>query len=172
MSRLPTAFSSLPDAAQVWIYPSDAPLSEAVQRAFLDRLDAFVEGWTSHQQEVHGAAAVLHDRFVVLAGLRADGASPSGCAIDDAAHAVKTTAGELGVQWVPSLHVLYRAADGSVAAVPRPTFQEKADAGAVTTDTMVFDPSVSSLGALREGAFEQPAGTSWHARAFSLPQPA
>lgn len=165
-------FADLPDAAQVWIYPTDAPLSDAVQSAFTDRLSAFIDTWTSHQQAVRGAATILYDRFVVLAGLRADGEPPSGCAIDDATHAVKAIAAELGVQWTPSLHVLYRRADGAVAAVPRPAFQKQADSGTVTTDTKVFDPSVSSLGALREGAFEQPAGTSWHARAFSLPEPA
>ncbi len=165
-------FSSLPDGAQVWIHPADAPLSEAVQTAFADRLRAFVDTWTSHEQAVRGNATVLYDRFVVLAGLRADGAAPSGCAIDDAAHTIKATARELEVQWVPSLHVLYRTSDGTVASVPRSTFQEKADAGAVTMETTVFDPSISSLGELRGGAFEQPARHSWHARAFSLPQPA
>ncbi|MFP4227939.1 MAG: hypothetical protein ACLFTE_03830 [Salinivenus sp.] len=172
MPRLPAAFSSLPDAAQVWMYPAATPLSETAQNAFLERLEAFIETWTSHQQEVHGAATILHDRFVVLAGHRADGQSPSGCAIDDATHAIEATARDLDVQWVPSLHVLYRTADGTVADVPRPQFQAEADAGTVTTDTMVFDPSISTLGALREGAFEQPAGASWHARAFSLPAPA
>jgi len=165
-------FSSLPDTAQVWIHPADGPLSEAVQTAFTDRLRAFIDSWTSHEQAVRGDTTILHDRFVVLAGLRADGEPPSGCAIDDASRTIKATARELEVQWVPSLHVLYRTADGAVASVPRPTFQEQADAGAITMDTMVFDPSISSLGALREGAFEQPARETWHARAFSLPQPA
>ena len=172
MSSSSSPFSSLPDTAQVWIHPANAPLSEAVQTAFTDRLQAFIDTWTSHEQAVRGDATILHDRFVVLAGLRADGEPPSGCAIDDAARTIKATARELGVQWVPSLHVLYRTADGAVASVPRATFQEKADTGAVTVDTRVFDPSISSLGELRGGAFEQPARQSWHARAFSLPQPA
>lgn len=165
-------FPSLPDTAQVWIHPADAPLSTHVQTAVADRLRAFIDTWTSHEQAVRGGATILYDRFVVLAGLQADGAPPSGCAIDDASRTIKATARELEIQWVPSLHVLYRTADGTVASVPRPTFQEKADAGAVTMDTMVFDPSISSLQGLREGAFEQPARHSWHARAFSLPQPA
>jgi hypothetical protein len=172
MSSPLSPFADLPDAAQVWIYPTDAPLSDAAQSALTDRLNAFIDTWTSHQQAVHGAATILHDRFVVLAGLRADGAPPSGCAIDDMTRAIETVAADLDIQWVPSLHVLYRQADGSVAAVPRPAFQEQADSGTVTTDTRVFDPSVSSLEALREGALEHSAGTSWHARAFSLPEPA
>jgi len=162
----------LPDAARVWIYPASNPLPEETQQTLLDRLHAFVDEWASHQTDVRGGAAVLHDRFVLLAGARADGADPSGCAIDDATRTVDALAEGLGIAWVPSLHVMYRAADGSVAAVSRTTFQERADAGAVTTDTIVFDPSVTTLGDVRHGAFEQPAGTSWHAQAFSLPAPA
>jgi hypothetical protein len=162
----------LPDAARVWIHPAAAPLSDETQAEFLDRLRAFVERWRSHNQAVQGGATILHDRFVVLAGARVDGADPSGCAIDDATHAVNEIAKTLGVDWVPSLHVLYRTADGSITAVSRAAFQDRADAGAITTETTVFDPSVTTLGAVRHGPFEQPAEESWHADAFSLPTPA
>lgn len=159
----------LPDAARVWIHPATAPLSEDTQDDLLDRLGTFIDAWSSHQQAVRGGVTVLYDRFLVLAGARVDGADPSGCAIDDATHAVTDAAEDLGIEWVPSLHVLYRTDDGDIAAVSRQTFQERVDAGAVTAATPVFDPSVTTLGAVRHGAFEQPAGESWHADAFSLP---
>jgi hypothetical protein len=162
----------LPDAARVWIHPATEPLSAETQDALLERLRTFVEAWSSHNQAVEGGAAVLHDRFVVLAGARVDGADPSGCAIDDAAHAVNEAANELGIAWVPSLHVLYRAEDGDIVAVSRATFQDRIEDGGITTATTVFDPSVTTLGAVRHGDFEQPAGQSWHANAFSLPEPA
>jgi hypothetical protein len=163
---------SLPDAARVWIHPAAVPLSADTQADVLERLDAFLDEWSSHQQNVHGGAAILHDRFVLLAGARTDGADPSGCAIDDATHAVDAVADAHGIEWVPSLHIIYRVDANTIAAVPRSTFQERADAGHVTTETAVFDPSVTTLGAVRNGAFEQPAGQSWHADAFSLPTPA
>jgi len=162
----------LPDAARVWIHPATEPLSEEVQTALLDRLNTFVDDWSSHQQAVRGGVAILHDRFVILAGARVDGKDPSGCAIDDATQAVTNAADALDIEWVPSLHVLYRTADGSIAAVSRSTFQDQVETGAVTTATSVFDPSVTTLQAIRHGDFEQPAGQSWHANAFSLPEPA
>lgn len=172
---MPSHFSllpSLPDVARVWIHPATTPLSEETQDDVRHRLEAFIEEWSSHQQNVQGGAAILHDRFVLLSGARTDGADPSGCAIDDATHAVDAVADAHNIEWVPSLHVIYRVDADTIAAVPRPTFQERADAGHVTTDTTVFDPSVTTLGAVRDGAFEQPAGQSWHADAFSLPTPA
>lgn len=162
----------LPDAARVWIHPATSPLTEETQTELLERLRAFVERWTSHNQAVTGGVTVLYDRFVILAGARTDGNDPSGCSIDDATHAVEEAAAELDIDWVPSLHVLYRTEEGTVAAVPRSAFQDRVEAGAVTTETTVFDPSVTTLGAVRNGAFEQPAGQSWHADAFALPDPA
>jgi len=162
----------LPDAARVWIHPATDALSAKTQDVLLKQLRAFVARWSSHNQAVEGDAAVLHDRFVILAGARVDGADPSGCAIDDATQAVDEAAGALGIDWVPSLHVLYQTEDGSIAAVSRATFQDRVEAGAVTTDTTVYDPSVTTLGAVRHGDFEQSAGQSWHADAFALPDPA
>jgi hypothetical protein len=172
MSASTALLPALPDAARVWIHPSSAPLADETQAALRDRLEQFVAEWSSHRQAVEGGVAILYDRFVVLAGARTDGADPSGCAIDDATQAVEAAAAELEVEWVPSLHVLYRAADGAIAAVSRSTFRARAEAGAVTTATTVFDPSVTTLGAVRDGDFEQPAGRAWHADAFDLPAPA
>jgi hypothetical protein len=135
-------------------------------------LTTFVEEWTSHEQNVRGGVTVLYDRFVVLAGIRTDEEHPSGCAIDDASRAIDAIADAHEIEWVPSLHVLYRTDDGAVEAVSRSTFQTRIEDGAVTTNTTVFDPSVTTLGAVRHGNFEQPAGQSWHAEAFSLPTPA
>jgi len=162
----------LPGTARVWIHPTATPLSTSTQTAFREQLDAFVDTWTSHQQAVRGASVVLYDRFVLLAGILEDGTTPSGCAIDEASRAIDNVADALNVDWVPSLYVMYRADDGSVVSVPRQTFQERVDTGTVTADTPVFDPSVTTLRAVRAGSFKQPAGESWHAEAFSVQAPA
>lgn len=163
-----STFSALPDDARLWIHASDAPLSDATQTALLDRLSAFMDEWTSHQHPVKGAATILHDRFLVVAAATRDG-DISGCGIDDLAHAVDDAASALDIAWVPSLHVLYRDDDGTVVAASRRTVQQRAKDGTVTADTPVFDPSLTSLGALRDGQFERPARDSWHAQLLGTP---
>lgn len=165
-------FPTLPDAARVWVHPATASLSTETQTALLNRLNGFIDQWSSHEQNVCGAADILYDRFVVLAGIRSDQADPSGCAIDDATRAIDSAAEALSIAWVPSLQVLYRSQDGSICAVSRSTFQDRVDEGLITANTTVFDPSVTTLAEVRSGSFEQPAGKSWHARAFSLAEPA
>ncbi|WP_103019665.1 hypothetical protein [Salinibacter altiplanensis] len=165
----PPAFSALPNDARLWIHAAATPLDDDTQTALLDRLSAFTEGWTSHERPVDGAAVVLHDRFLIVAAAPGGSGDISGCGIDDLARTVDDAAASLEIDWVPSLHVLYRAPDGAVAAVSRRTFQQHAADGVVTAETPVFDPSLTSLGALRDGAFEQPAHESWHAQLLGTP---
>lgn len=164
-----SSFSALPDNARLWIHAAAAPLSDATQAALLDRLSTFMDGWTSHEHAVEGAATILDDRFLVIAAVPADGGEISGCGKDDLTHAVDDAASALDIEWVPPLHVLYRTPEGNVVAVSRPEFQERAAEGSVTPDTPVFDPSLTTLGVLREGQFETPARESWHAQLLGSP---
>jgi len=65
------------------------------------------------------------------------------------------------------LATVRRDAGGAVSIADRPAFRAAAAAGAVTAETPVFDPTITSVGAWRR-EFEKPAGASWHARL--LPQ--
>ncbi|MEF8815929.1 MAG: hypothetical protein V5A58_04010 [Salinibacter sp.] len=168
MADLP-ALAALPDDARLWIHAAASPLGDDRQAALLDRLSTFMEGWRAHERSVEGAATILHDRFLVVAATPVGSGDLSGCGIDDLAHAIDDAASALEVAWVPSLHVLYRDGDGRVVATSRRAFQERATDGIVTADTPVFDPSLTTLGALREGAFERPARESWHAQLLCTP---
>ncbi len=162
---------SLPDEARLWIHAADWPLAEDEQRALRRALDAFVQTWTSHGRDVQGEYELLEGRFL-LVGARVPAHDVSGCGIDKLVHLIEETAGELGFAWLSPLHVFYRAADGTPQHASRAAFRRLAGEGAVTAETPVFDLNLASVGDLRAGRFEQPAGASWHARAFSLAQPA
>ncbi len=164
-------FPALPDAARCWIYVAERTLTQAEQEALLDALHAFFGGWASHGRPVHGAAETLDDRFLVVAATLAEG-DISGCGIDASVRVVTEAAQRLGVAWAAPLHVFFRDEAGAVQHLPRPAFRKLVQAGAVTAETPVFDVSLATLGSLRGGGFEQPAGASWHARVFRIPQPA
>jgi hypothetical protein len=164
-------FSSLPDNAHCWIYAAERPLTVAEQKTLLDSLSPFFEGWVSHGRPVLGTATMLDNRFLVVAGILAQG-DLSGCGIDSSVHVVEAAAQHLGVTWLSPLLVFYRDASGTVQHVARSGFRKRVAKGEVTTETPVFDLSIAALGSLRSGAFEKPAGTSWHARVFRIPEPA
>ena len=166
-------FSDRPGTARLWIHVARHGVPQASQEAVRDDLVSFFASWDSHGQPVSADMAWHDDRFLfVTAHVNAEGASVSGCATDALVHAVSEAATAHNVAWAPALSVPYRAADGSVAVADRAAFAKLARAHTVDATTPVFDPSLSTLGALHDGAFERPAGTSWHARAFSLAHPA
>ena len=161
----------LPDAARCWIYVAERPLTEAEQTALLNALETFFEGWVSHGRPVHGAATCLDDRFLVVAGTLMQEGTISGCGIDASVHAVEEAAQRLGLRWASPLLVFYRDADDTVVSLPRSAFKKLVADGTVNAETQVFDVSLTTLGQLRSGGFEQPAGDSWHARVFRIPKP-
>jgi len=161
-------FVPFPDEARCWIYVADRPLSDALQEKLLGTLEPFFAEWASHGRPVQGAATVLEDRFLVVVGAITRG-DISGCGIDASVHRVQETAENLGVTWLSPLLVFFRGADGTVESLPRSAFRKHVAAGTITAATPVFDVSLTTLGQLRDGTFEKPAGASWHARVFRIP---
>lgn len=168
---LPDSFTDFPDDARLWIYGADRPLSEDEQAAVVDTLDTFMADWMSHGRSVEGAAAIVDDRFLLIAAY-VRGGDISGCGIDSSTDVIANVADRLDIEWLPALNIFYRDAAGDVHGIPRPAFRAKVDEGTVTRETPVYDLSLETLGDLREDGFERPAGESWHALVFRIPEAA
>ncbi len=163
-------FPTLPSDARLWIFTADRALSAADQSQLHDELSEFVAQWASHGRPVLGDVALSDDRFVLVAANLAGGVS--GCGIDSLVHAVEQAGAARGIRWVDGLHIVFRDEDGAVEVLPRPAFRQRVRDGAVTTETPVFVTTLDTVGALRDGGLERPAGTTWHGRTFRLPEPA
>lgn len=161
----------LPDDARAWAYALDRPLTASEADALLAALRPHLATWKTHGRPVLGDAAVVADRFVIVAGALEVG-DISGCGIDASVHAVEAAAEAAGAALASPLLVYYRRPDGRVEAVGRAAFRARAAAGEVDGTTRVFDLGVATLGDVRTGRFERPAAESWHATAFRLSAPA
>lgn len=161
----------LPDDARVWLYAADRDLNDLEENRVAELLNDFCSTWQSHGRPVESAAEVIQGRFAVIAG-RIVGGDISGCGIDASVKALEKASSELSFEWLPALTIHYRDENGVVRSVSRGEFRECVRAGDVDADTRVFDLSVESLGQLRGGEFEQPAGRTWHGRVFRIAQPA
>ncbi len=160
-------FDQLPDDARLWVFAAARPLDGEQQRALLARADTFLARWAAHGAPVVGGRELRHGRFLLVgADERATGVS--GCSIDSLFRALGELEGEIGVPLRDASLVFYRDPSGAVQAEPRPAFRERARAGGVDEETIVFDNTAATVGDLRAGRWEKPLRDSWHARAFGV----
>ena len=157
-------FDELPPDARVWIFGAERPLVDTERARVLDEVDAFIGQWAAHDVPLTTARDLRYDQFIFVAvDERAAGAS--GCSIDALVRRMKGLQAELGVELVNHAPVLYR--DGAdIARVSRERFADLVESGSISQETVVFDNTVTTVGAVRDGRWELPAANSWHGRAF------
>ncbi len=157
-------FDELPPDARVWIFGAERPLVETERARVLDEVDAFIGQWAAHDVPLTTARDLRYDQFIFVAvDERAAGAS--GCSIDALVRRMKGLQAELGVELVNHAPVLYRNG-ADIARVSRERFADLVESGSISQETVVFDNTVTTVGAVRDGRWELPAANSWHGRAF------
>lgn len=161
-------FPELPPTARIWIYGADQALSPSERDRLIDRLRPFLEDWRSHGRSVRGRAALLEDRFLVVAADLPEG-DISGCGIDASVHAVEEAGRMAGRSWLSALTIFFRDDEGVIRAASRPEFRRAVRAGSITGETSVFDLTPGTLGEFRSAGLERPAASTWHGRVFRIP---
>lgn len=156
------SFEALPDSARVWVFAAAAPVTGAAADVLLRQVDGHLSQWRAHGVPLVCARDWRDDRFLAV-GVDEAASNASGCSIDALFHALRDLESQLGTSLVGNGAVYWRDASGAVMHADRPTFRAAAAAGALTVDTPVFDPTITSVGAWRR-EFEKPARDSWHAR--------
>lgn len=162
MSHVP--FDTLPPDARLWIFGAERPLSESERARVLEEVDAFIGQWTAHEVPLTTARDLRYDQFVFVA-VDERTAGASGCSVDALVRRMKGLQAELGVELVNHAPVLYRDGAG-IARVSRERFADLVESGTVSRQTVVFDNTVTTVGAVRDGRWELPAADSWHGHAF------
>ncbi len=157
-------FEDFPDDTRLWVYGFEAALDDPMKNKVVDQLRRFLPTWAAHGMPVDGAYSMLHDRFVFLAGRCSDGIS--GCSIDSSVKSFKELKKKYDIDALNRSLVFFRTADGTIESLGRVEFQAEVDAGRITDTTVVFDPTIQTLGDLREGRFDTTFGDCWHARVF------
>jgi hypothetical protein len=158
------SITSLPDHARVWVFAAERPLGGSARDQLLADVDAFLDQWAAHGTPLTCGRELVHDRFLMIA-VDEQAAGVSGCSIDALTRRLREHERRLGMALLDNGPVHYRA-DGGIARVSRAQFGALADAGTISPETVVFDNTVPTLGAVRAGKWETPAREAWHGRAF------
>ncbi len=154
----------LPSHARLWTFAASRPLTTAEEQRLLETVDSFLADWAAHGVPLTCARQWRAEQFLFVA-VEEEAAGVSGCSIDALIRSLKTLEREFELSLTDNGPVFYR--DGTtIRRVSRVEFKNLAEVGSVGTDTVVYDNTIQTLGALRDGRWELPAGQSWHGDAF------
>lgn len=159
-------FENLPDAARVWIYQASRNFSEREVMVLNSQIGAFVQHWTAHSAALRARGGVLWQRFVVLA-VDESQADASGCSIDKSVHFLESLQEQYAVDLFDRLSIAYLDDQNLLQIASKNAFLARYTGGGASEATLVFDHTVATLGALREG-WLKPVSDSWHWRFLGL----
>lgn len=128
--------------SRVWIYQSDRNFTPAETEEINKLITGFVEQWTAHKEQVTGAGAVLHNRFVVLIADESM-VGVSGCSIDSSVHFIKTLGQKYGLNFFDRLQLAYLNGEAVQTATALQFKQLEAE-GIIKADTIVFNNLVTT----------------------------
>ena len=153
-------FPDFPPHAHLWIYIAAEPMTDAQRSGLLASLREFFPAWRSHGAAVNAAAEMVHDRFLLVAGYLGEG-GVSGCGIDASTRVLREAAAANGIAWDSPLGVYYRTPPVGVRKSGRNEFRRLVETSAIPEQTLVYDPSITTVQALHDGAFERAVFESW-----------
>jgi hypothetical protein len=133
----------------------------------LAEMQSFVNSWTAHQASLEASCDLKYNRFLMIS-VNEKVAGASGCSIDEMMRRVRTVGETYGVEFLGMPRVQYKTSAGEVHSVSREEFAKLAESKIVSSQTTVFDNSITSRGDVMIGKWELAAGSSWHARTFEL----
>ena len=156
-------FQQLPDESRIWIYQANRPFKEEELEILKPQLDAFLQQWTAHGNDLKAGYDLPYNRFIVL-GLDQSEAGATGCSIDASVHFIQAVEKEFDIDLMDKMNVSFKNGP-YVAYKELADFKKMAKAKSVSANTIVFNNLVQNVGEYKEH-WEVPASESWHARFF------
>jgi hypothetical protein len=152
-------FSSLPPVAKVWVFASDRPLRGKESELLLGEVDRFLAQWKAHGAPLRCAREWTHDRFLAVA-VDPTAEQASGCSIDGMFRGLQELERTLNTRLVAGGRVFYRDSSGQAQTTRRADVPELTARAELTSDSIVYDTSVTTAADWRE-KFERPARETW-----------
>lgn len=156
-------FETLPETSRVWIYQANRSFSEIEIEEIKAKLDAFIQNWTAHGNNLQSGYKIKYKRFIVI-GLNQKLNDVTGCSIDASVHFIQQLEKEYNVDLMDKMNVSYKQGE-YIAYKPLNEFKKMAKQRAVSKNTIVFNNLVSNKAEFLEN-WEVPASESWQNRFF------
>jgi len=140
-------FDDVDTKARIWTFLADRKLTVLEMDIIRDSSEAFIQQWTSHQQEVKGSFTILFDALWVIAADN-DYAQVGGCSTDSLLRFVQDTQQRIGVNFFDRSKVLVKSSEEVILS----SITKLASIENIENCT-IFNPLVESKAALEASLF-------------------
>ncbi|HKJ48365.1 MAG TPA: hypothetical protein VJ973_04715 [Christiangramia sp.] len=135
-------FESLADSSRVWIYQANRSFTEEEIQEISNKLDTFIEKWTSHGADLQASYEIKYKRFIIIA-LDQQLNAATGCSIDASVQFIQQLEKEYNVDLLDKMNVSYKQGE-FIAYKSLTDFRKMAKQKAVSPNTIVFNNLVNN----------------------------
>ena len=142
---------------RVWIYIISKSL-DANQLSQIKSLgEAFVKGWTAHEQQLSGSFEIFKNRIIIVR-VNEDVHGASGCSIDKLTRFVKDLENKFSVELMNRLLVAIKVSD-EIEICHSSKIKELLRSNSISENTIVYNTSANTSLELID--WEQPLKNTW-----------
>jgi hypothetical protein len=142
---------------RVWTYVISKPLSPEALAELHAAGNAFVSGWSAHENQLAASFAIFKNRILVVK-VNEEVHGASGCSIDKLTRFIKDTEASFGIELLNRFLVAYNSGN-EVEVVHSSKIKELLAQGLISENTPVYNTSVANEQELNN--WEQPLKNTW-----------
>ncbi len=154
-------YTSLPETAKVWIYPSNRKFYDTEIDGIHEKIKTFLESWKTNDDTFRVSYQLLYNRFIVLFA-DASGSSLLNADIDASVMFILQLQQEYEVELLDKMNVCFKQGE-FVQYKELKDFKKLLKNKAVTGKSIVFDNLVTTKEEF-ENYWEVPISESWYGR--------
>ena len=153
------SFDEISDDARIWIYQSNKLFSNDQVKKIKDRIQDFLNSWTSHGNELKVASKIKYSHFIIIA-LDQNTSLATGCSIDKMVHFIKNLENEFAVRLLDRLDISFKI-NNEIFVANLKDFKHKILEKKIDNTTIVFNNLINLKSDLVYN-WEIPLSKSWH----------
>ncbi len=134
------------DNSRVWIYQSDRAFTQDEALKIIERLKEFSKQWLSHGSSVNNYANLFFDRFIILMADESE-VMVGGCSTDTSTRFLQQLENDYNVDLFDRQSLAF-ILDERIVTFPLKLINQKIEEGIITGDTLYFNNTILTKGAL------------------------
>ena len=135
-------FEDLSLDSRIWLFQSDRLLSQSVRKEIDQKMNSFINQWSSHGKQMHGSHTIVYNCFVIIAADE-QRQSASGCSIDSFTALFKEFGHRYQLSFFDRFSIACKA-NNDVRLMKLDQFKRALDSGELGGGSIVFNHLISS----------------------------